>query len=203
MATGTSRTTGRTRALARLSTLAVGAAVAVVIVLLTAGGTSRRHPSGPFAWLRPTSPPAGWSVARIANGAALAYPPGWSAIKTDRGTASRALLGSGGRIAGYLNVTPRQGTETLADWSRFRPDKNREEGDRDVHLMAATGGARFRLGRGSCVIDSYTTSITTYEEIACLVSSPTSSAVVVAAAPLTRWPQRSSVLERAVSSFVA
>ena len=51
----------------------------------------------------------------------LAYPPGWTPIKTDPGTASVALLGGGERIDGYLNATPRQGNETLADWSRFRP----------------------------------------------------------------------------------
>jgi len=50
----------------------------------------------------------------------LPYPPGWTPIKTDPGTASVALLGGGKRIDGYLNATPRQGNETLADWSRFR-----------------------------------------------------------------------------------
>jgi hypothetical protein len=207
---------GRTRAVIGLS--AVGAGVVVLIIALAAaGGTSTRRASdpstrgasipstqrasGPFAWLHPTSPPAGWHVARIPDGAALAYPPGWRAIETDPGTASVALLGSGGRIDGYLNVTPKQGAETLANWSRFRPQKNREEGDRKVRLLAATRAARFGSARSSCVIDAYTTSLTTYEEIACLVSGPGSSNVVVAAAPTRLWHQRSAVLERAVSSF--
>jgi hypothetical protein len=51
------------------------------------------------------------------------------------------------------------------------------------------------------VIDTYSTTLTTYEEIACLVSGG-SSAVVVAAVPAERWQERSAVLERAVSSFV-
>jgi len=175
--------------------------VALIIALAAAGGASPRRASGPFGWLRPASPPVGWHVARTPDGAALAYPPGWTAIKTDPGTASVALRGSGGKIDGYLNVTPKQGAETLANWSRFRPQKNRAEGARNVHLLAATSDAHFRSARGSCVIDTYTTSLTTYEEIACLVSAPGSSAVVVAAAPTRLWQERSAVLERAVSSF--
>jgi hypothetical protein len=190
---------GRTRAVIWLSV--VGASVVVLIIALAAaGGASTRRASGPFAWLRPVSPPADWHVARIPDGAALAYPPGWRAIKTDPGTASVAVHGSGGRIDGYLNVTPKQGAETLATWSRFRPQKNREEGARKVRLLAATG-ARFGSARISCVIDEYTTSLTTYDEIACLVSGAGSSNVVVAAAPSRLWRERSAVLERAVSSF--
>ena len=133
----------------------------------------------------------------------LAYPPGWTPIKTDPGTASVALLGGGERIDGYLNATPRQGNETLADWRRFRPQHNQGEGDRGVRLVAATTTARFRSGRGACVIDTYTTSKASYREIACLVSGPGSSAVVVAAAPTALWNQQAGTLQRAVSSFVA
>jgi hypothetical protein len=190
----------RTRAVIGLA--AVGAGVVALIIVLAAGATSPRRASGPFAWLRPASPPVGWHVARIPDGAALAYPPGWTAIKTDPGTASVALRDSAGRIDGYLNVTPKQGAETLANWSRFRPRKNHSEGARDVRLLAATSSAHFRSARGSCVIDTYTTSLTAYEEIACLVSGPRSSDVVVAAAPAGHWGERSAVLERAVASFV-
>jgi hypothetical protein len=191
---------GRARAVIGLSAVGAGV-VALIIALSAAGGTSPRRASGPFAWLRPASPPVGWQVARTPDGAALAYPPGWSAIKTDPGTASVALRGDGGRIDGYLNVTPKQGAETLANWRRFRPQKNRAEGARNVRLLAATSAAHFRSARGSCVIDAYTTSLATYEEIACLVSGAGSSNVVVAAAPVRLWQERSAVLERAVSSF--
>jgi hypothetical protein len=136
------------------------------------------------------------------SGGALAYPPGWRAITTDPGTASVALLGGGGRIEGYLNATPKQGAETLANWSRFRPEHNLDEGDRGVHVIAFANHLSFRSGRGSCVIDDYTTSKATYREIACLVSGPRSSAVVVAAAPIALWDQQAATLERAVSSFV-
>jgi hypothetical protein len=53
------------------------------------------------------------------------------------------------------------------------------------------------------VIDTYTTSKASYREIACLVSGPGSSAVVVAAAPSALWNQQAATLQRAVSSFVA
>jgi hypothetical protein len=191
----------RTRVTAGLVVVAVGAAL--LMVLAGCGGSARGRASGPFAWLKPASPPSGWNIARTQAGAMLAYPPGWTRIKTDRGTASVAILGGGQRIDGYLNATPRQGTETLADWSRFRPQHNQGEGDRNVRLVAATTDGRFRSGRGACVIDTYTTSKASYREIACLVSGRGSSAVVVAAAPTALWDQQAATLQRAVSSFVA
>ncbi len=177
-------------------------------MLLTVGATGcggeagHRGGAGPFAWLRPAPPPAGWKVARIPRGSALAYPPGWKPIKTDPGTATVALLGGGNRIDGYLNATPEQGSETLANWSRFRVDHNRGEGSRHVRLAASADGLRFRSGPGSCVIDSYTTSKAAYREIACLVAGQNSNAVVVAAAPAELWHDRAAPLHRAVSSFV-
>jgi hypothetical protein len=181
--------------------VAVTAAVVLIVGLAGGGESSPRRPSGPFAWLHPAPPPAGWKVAR-SSGGALAYPPGWRPIKTDPGTASVALLGGGDRIEGYLNATPKQGAETLANWSRFRLEHNVGEGDRSVHFIASARHLSFRSGRGSCVIDDYTTSKATYREIACLVSGPRSSAVVVAAAPIALWDQQAAKLERAVSSFV-
>ena len=192
---------GRTRAVSGLALLGVIVAV-LVIALVIAGGASRRRASDPFAWLRPAEPPGGWRVARTPDGATIAYPPAWTPINTDAGTVSVALRGRGGTIDDYLNVTPRQGAETLANWSRFRPEKNRAEGSRDVQLLAATNHARFRSADGACVLDAYTTSITRYEEIACLVAGPKSSDVVVAAAPIRLWSSRSPVLERAVADFV-
>jgi hypothetical protein len=184
--------------------LAFASTVALLIVALAGcGGSGRARASGPFGWLRPASPPTRWKVARTRSGAALAYPPGWIPIKTDPGTASVALLGGGERIDGYLNATPSQGNETLADWSRFRPQHNQGEGDHEVRLVASTTNGRFRSGRGACVIDTYSTSKASYREIACLVAGPRSSTVVVAAAPTTLWDQQAATLQRAVSSFVA
>jgi hypothetical protein len=189
----------RTRAPAAL----VAVALAAVVLIVAVGGSqsSPRLSSGPFG-LHPAPPPTGWSLARIAGGATLAYPPRWRPIKTDPGTASVAHLGGDGRIDGFLNATPKQGSETLANWSRFRPDHNRHEGDRSVRLVASSGDSTFRTGRGSCVIDTYTTSQARYREIACLVSGPGSSAVVVGAAPSALWDHQAATLQRAVSSFV-
>jgi hypothetical protein len=198
MATGASEIR-RSRAIGGLVAVTLGAAL--LIVGLGCGGESSHSRPGPFAWLHPASPPAGWRVAR-SSGGALAYPPGWRAITTDPGTASVALLDGGGRIEGYLNATPEQGAETLANWSRFRPEHNLDEGGRSVHVIASANQLSFRSGPGSCVIDEYTTSKATYREIACLVSGPRSSAVVVAAAPITLWGRQAARLERAVSSFV-
>jgi hypothetical protein len=190
----------RTGAIAGL----VAVALAAVVLLVGVGGgqSSHRRAPGPFAWLHPAAPPTGWSVARIAGGAQLAYPPRWRPLKTDPGTASVALLRDHGRIDGYLNATPKQGGETRANWSRFRPEHNRREGDRSVHLVASSNDLAFRSGSGSCVIDVYTTTKASYREIACLVSGPGSSAVVVAAAPVEAWDRQAATLERAVSSFV-
>jgi hypothetical protein len=198
--TAASRLTRRTSETVGLSAAAL-AAVVLIAGLAGVGQSGHRRASGAFAWLHPASPPTGWNIARIRGGAALPYPPGWRPLKTDPGTASFALLGGGDRIDGYLNATPRQGTETLANWSRFRPDHNRGEGDRSVRLIASSNDLAFRSGRGSCVIDDYTTSKPTYREIACLVSGPSSSAVVVAAAPRALWDHQAATLERAVSSF--
>jgi hypothetical protein len=182
----------------------VGAALALTVCVTGCGGgqASHRRAAGPFAWLRPAAPPTGWKLAHTAGGSTLAYPPGWRAIKTDPGTASVALLHSGNMIDAYLNATPKQGTETLANWARFRPQHTRGEGARNVRLAASSNNLSFRSGRGACVIDTYTTSKATYREIACLVSGPRSSAVVVAAAPLPLWDREAATLERAVSSFV-
>jgi hypothetical protein len=191
---------GRTRVTVGLIVLAVGAAV-LVAAIAGGGSSARGRASGPFAWLRPAGPPTGWKVARTSGGSTFAYPPGWRTIKTDPGTASVALL-RGARIEAYINATPKQGTETLANWSRFRTGHNRGEGDRTVHVEASTSNAPFRSGRGSCVVDTYTTSKASYREIACLVSGPEASAVVVAAAPVGLWGREAPALERAITSFV-
>ena len=191
----------RTRATAGLAAAAVGAVL--LVVLAGCGGSTRGRASGPFAWLKPATPPSGWYLARTQGGATLAYPPGWTPIKTDPSTVSVALLGHQGRIDGYLNATPKQGTETLANWSRFRPGHNRGEGNRNERIVASSNDLTFRSGPGACVIDTYTTAKANYREIACLVSGPHSSAVIVAAAPTALWDRQAATLQRAVSSFVA
>jgi hypothetical protein len=157
-----------------------------------------------FAWLHPAPSPAAWRLARLGGSTALAYPPSWHTIKSDPGTVSAALVTSGtGLITEYLNATPQQANETLADWSSFRPAHNREEGDRQEQVLATAGDLKFRNGRGSCVIDRYRTSLTRYTEIACLVQARSAETVIVAAGLAARWPQEAPALERAVSAFLA
>jgi hypothetical protein len=120
---------------------------------------------------------------------------------SDPGTVSAALLGAHGRIRGYLNATPRQGGETMANWTRFRPAHNREEGDLHVVRQAGARGLAFRRGTGSCVIDRYATVSARYREIACLVRGAHASTVVVGAALPREWRALAPQLERAISSF--
>jgi hypothetical protein len=156
-----------------------------------------------FRWLHPAPAPHGWKVARLPSGAAtFAYPKTWRPIRTDPGTASVALLGHARSIRGYLNATPRQGAETLANWPNFRIQHLREEeSSKDVRLIASAHGLRFRSGRGSCVIDSYRTSRTRYREIACLVAGTRTSSVLVGAAPSKTWARQAETIERAIGSL--
>ena len=141
-------------------------------------------------------------MVRIPNGATVAYPPGWRRVHGDPGTATVALVGSDHRFLGYLNLTPRQGAETLRNWGRFRVEHNAEEGERNGRALAVGTGLRFRTGAGSCVRDSYTTTTgTQYIELACLVVGPRASSVIVGASPPRSWPQLSPLLERAIAGM--
>ena len=187
--------------------LLMGAAT-VAAILVAWGGAANgsvsvnlRAPA--FGWLQPRPAPHGWRLARLPSGAAtFAYPRTWRPIRTDPGTASVALLGEGRSIRGYLNATPRQGAETLANWPSFRIEHLRDDdGSKDVRLIASAHGLRFRSGRGSCVIDSYRTTRTRYREIACLVAGARTSSVIVGAAPSRTWTQRAATIKRAISSL--
>lgn len=194
-ATGTSRRT-TTAALALAALL--GGGVIAACGAGSHGGAAAGHSSG-FAWLHPQSPPAAWKVARVAGGAQLAYPPGWSPQRGDRGTATAALLGSDGRFIGYLNLTPRQGAETLANWASFRVEHNGEEGDRAVRRLSSAGGLRFLNGHGSCVKDGYMTQTgSRYIEIACLIAGGRAGSVIVGAAPPSSWSSVAGAIERAI-----
>jgi hypothetical protein len=157
-----------------------------------------------FGWLRSGPPPSGWPVVVIPIGAAMPYPPGWQRIASDRGTASAALFDRRHDFLGYLNLTPRQSSETLADWSRFRLAHNADEHEHDVRTLAVGTGLRFSAGHGTCVRDVYTTSTNTrYIEIACLDVGRRSSVVIVGASPAQDWARISPLLERAISGVSA
>jgi len=186
--------------------LVVAATIAAILGVWggVADGTAPVNGRTPaFRWLHPRPAPRGWKLARLPSGAAtFAYPRTWKPIRTDPGTASVALIGHGRSIRGYLNATPRQGAETLANWPSFRIQHLREEeSSKDVRLIASAHGLRFRSGRGSCVIDSYRTSRTRYREIACLVAGTRTSSVLVGAAPSKTWAQQAETIERAIASL--
>jgi hypothetical protein len=134
----------------------------------------------------------------------MAYPPGWQRTHGDPGTATAVLQDAEGRFLGYVNLTPRQGRESLSNWSSFRPAHDADEGDRHVRLLSAATGIHFLTGRGSCVKDSYTTSANaSYIEIACLVSGRRTQTVIVGAAPPRAWRQTSPSIERAIEGVTA
>ncbi len=169
----------------------------------TATAGSVAQPAG-FAWLRPGPAPSGWSLVRISTGSTLPYPPGWRLAKGDAGTATAVLSSSGQPFIGYLNLTPKQGDESLSTWIPFRLDHNAEDGDNHVVKLAAATGLPFRNGRGSCVRDAYTTKTgAKFIELACLVAGPHATSVIVGAAPPQHWAQVSPLLERAISAFTA
>jgi len=120
---------------------------------------------------------------------------------TDPGTFSAALEGGDGLIVAYLNATPQGGSETAANWARFRPEHLSGEGARDVRVIAAAAGLPFRSGHGSCTIDAYATSRTNYREIACLVAGLRASTVIVGAVQPGAWAAQSPVIERAIAGF--
>jgi hypothetical protein len=166
------------------------------------GNASANTQTPAFRWLQPRPAPHGWKLARLPSGkAAFGYPRAWRPIRTDPGTASVALLGPARSIRGYLNLTPRQGTETLANWPSFRIEHQGDEGSTDVRLIASAHGLAFRSGRGSCVIDSYRTSRARYREIACLVAGARTSSVVVGAAPSKTFAKQAETIERAIASL--
>jgi hypothetical protein len=109
------------------------------------GSVSASAQAPGFRWLHPRQPPPHWKLARLPSGAAtFGYPGTWRPIRTDPGTASVALIGRRGRIRGYLNATPHQGAETLANWPSFRIEHLREDdSSKDVRLIASAHGLRF------------------------------------------------------------
>lgn len=196
-------------ATSRAACLTIAALASAVLAAGCGGGAGNSSGKAPstaspaeFAWLQPATAPAGWRTAAIPSGAAMPYPPGWSVVRGDRGTATAMLLGSGQSVIGYLNVTPRQGAESLSNWARFRVAHNAAEGDRGVRTLAAATRLRFRNGRGSCVRDAYATKTGAhYIEIACLVAGAKTRSVIVGASPPQAWGRISGVLERAISGL--
>jgi hypothetical protein len=170
----------------------------------SSSGGSAASPSTAFGWFTAKAPPSSWRLARISTGAALPYPASWKVVHSDPGTFTAALKTGRGSFLGYLNLTPRQGEETLSNWRSFRIEHNREEGDTHVRKLAVAESLHFRTGHGNCVKDSYLGGTGVhYVEIACLIAGSHSSVVAVGAAPPAAWPRQAAVIERAIEGVEA
>jgi hypothetical protein len=159
--------------------------------------------TGLFSWFRPSIPPGGFRDVALPSGSAvLFYPARFRLVAGDPGTVTAGLRDRAGNTIGYLNATPQQGDETLVDWPAFRIDHQRGE-ETAVREGGSLLGLRFRGGKGSCVIDDYTTpqGHHRYREIACFVKGQRTGSVIVAAAPPSTWTSVGSELHHAISAY--
>jgi hypothetical protein len=158
----------------------------------------------PVHSLAAQSAPPGWHQARLPDGAAvLAFPPSMHLIAGDAGEVSAARLSAAGAFLLYLNSTPKQGAETLANWPAFRVRHQRGEDASSVRMLAASHGVRFLGGTGTCVVDAYVTRVHAnhFTELACFVRGRTGASVIVAAAPTASWASAAGLLFRAVAAY--
>jgi len=195
---------------------ALAAALCLVLLGCTSGHASsgranqaaQATPAGPagFAWFRPGSPPAAWLRAGLpGQHAALFYPNSLRPMPGDHGTVTVGRNSRSGTVLVYLNVTPRQGDETLRDWPGFRLAHLRNDGTTGVHLDSVSPSLHFHGGQGRCVIDTYTTKIHSnhYQEIACFVQGTHAASVLVAATSTGTWRAYQPLLDQVVSSYQA
>jgi hypothetical protein len=167
---------------------------------------AQADPAG-FAWFRSEAAPGSWLRASLAGRrGVLSYPSTLQAMPGDAGTVTFGLSTRSGAALIYLNVTPRQGGETLQNWPGFRVEHLREDGETDVRVDAMSGTLSFHGGPGRCVVDDYTTKIHNnhYREIACYVqgaSGARTASVLIAATRIVTWAQYGTLLERVVNGY--
>lgn len=170
-----------------------------------AGQLSARHrvPAG-FAWFHARPAPDGWHRVSLPDGtASLSYPRSLHALTGDKGSVSEGLTTKSGTVLVYLNVTPKQGDETLRDWPHFRIGHLLDDDASAAKMTGQATGLEFRGGLGSCVLDSYTTKVHAreYREIACFVQGSRGASVLVAATAAGDWGTYAGLLEEAVSTY--
>jgi hypothetical protein len=160
-----------------------------------------------FAWFRSKAAPGSWLQASLAGrSGVLSYPGTLRPMSGDAGTVTYGLNTRSGAALVYLNVTPRQGGETLQNWPDFRAEHLREDGETAVRIDAMSGTLSFRGGQGRCVVDDYTTKINNnhYREIACYVQGATgahTASVLIAATRAVTWAQYGALLEQVVNGY--
>jgi hypothetical protein len=172
----------------------------------TASNTGASQTSGPagFTWFRARPTPSGWHRVSLGDGkAVLSYPGSLHALTTDQGTVTEGLTTKSGTVLVYLNVTPKQGNETLSDWPDFRVGHLVDDDASAAKITGRGTGLEFRGGNGSCVLDSYITKVHAnhYREIACFVQGAHAASVIVAATPAGDWGTYQGLLEEAVSAY--
>lgn len=171
-----------------------------------AGNQTAAPASGPtpFAWFRSGPAPAGWQPLELPDTTAvLAIPPDAAPVPGDPGSVSATVTAPDGDLQIYLNATPQQGDESLANWPEFRLAHLRGENAASASRLQYRAGMGFRGGTGSCVEDTYVTRIGAhkYREIACLVAGTRGSSVLVVATPADSWDRFSPVLQQAVDAY--
>jgi hypothetical protein len=180
-------------------------ALALALIPL-AGGLATADAAGPavasFHWFTATPAPSSWERRALSSGGGILSSPATFVNGNDRDGISRQREDRHGTILVYLNVTPKQGPESLRNWPSYRLGLVRGE-SKDVHEDGHAFGLHFRGGTGSCVLDDYRTSVKNhhYREIACFVRGRTSSSVLVAAALQSQWTRAVPTLERAVDAY--
>jgi hypothetical protein len=159
---------------------------------------------GSFGWLASTTPPVTWARLTVPAGLGiLSSPPGFRTIDGDPGTLSVGLLNPAGTYLGYLNVTPRQGPETLQNWATFRTTHLLGDDAVSVHEDAMVQSVPTSTAIRSCITDDYVATVghNHFHEVACYVMNGTVGSVVVAATPTGDPAHLWTQLERAVAAY--
>jgi hypothetical protein len=159
---------------------------------------------GSFGWLASSAPPVTWARLTGPSGLGTLFsPPGFRTLDGDPGTLSVTLVNSAGTYLGYINVTARQGSETLHDWAAFRLTHLRDDDAVSVHQDAVVQSVRTTRTVRSCVIDDYVTTVGhhPFHEVACYVTSGSVGSVVVAATPSGDPAHVWTQLERSVAAY--
>lgn len=162
--------------------------------------------SAGFGWFHSNPAPGTWLSASLSGrSATLSYPGSLRPEHSDPGTVTVGSTARSGQTLVYLNVTPKQGDETVRNWPDFRMEHLREDGQSAVHLDGVSGPLNFRGGHGRCVMDNYTTDRhhNHYNEIACIVQGAHATSVLVAATSTAAWQANRALLEKVVSSYQA
>ena len=170
------------------------------------GGAAPATATAGFGWFHPGRAPGAWLRASLTGQrATLSYPSSLRPQHGDPGTVTVGSTARSGAVLVYLNVTPKQGDETLHNWPDFRMEHLREDGQSAVHLDGVSGPLSFRGGHGRCVMDNYTTNKhhNHYNEIACIVQGAHATSVLVAATSTSAWQANRALLEKVVSSYQA